>query len=982
MLYILKERTYKIGITIMTVDYGKTIHLPKTDFPRRGGLGVKEPLYQARWEEMNLYEKQREQSKEKEKFILHMGPPFANGHIHIGHVLSTVLKDVVCRTHQMMGYDAPLIPGFDCHGLPIEWKIEENFRAQGKNNTKDIDPVGFRTACREFAQKWVDVQAEEFGRIGILGDFKKPYITMHKKSEAIIAKEIHKFLKNDLLYRGSKPVMWSIPEQTALAEAEIEYKDITSDTIFVSFPVKETKIDAIKDSEIVIWTTTPWTIPANRAIGFGGNFEYVAIEITAPTDIKENKAGVQIENSDIKGKKFVIAQELLEDFLSAAGISDYNKFWEGKGSDFIGTKCSHPLFKADEYYNAFDVPLLAGDFVTTEAGTGFVHIAPGHGEDDYRLGVKNNIDVPHTVGGDGKYFSDVGLFAGIEVYTDAGKKGPANKLVIGALASEGHLIGKNQIKHSYPHSWRSKAPVIFRNTPQWFIAMDKNDLRKKALAEIEKTRFVPEKGKKRLSSMVAGRSDWCVSRQRAWGVPIAIFVNKETGEALKDEKVLNRIYEIFLKEGSDAWFDRPAQDFLGSDYKAKDYEQIKDIIDVWFESGSTQEFVLEEREELHRPADLYLEGSDQHRGWFQSSLLVGCGTHGNAPYKAILTHGFILDEKGYKMSKSEGNVTSPMKLSNAQGADILRLWVTGSDYSSDIKFGQNILKGHVDIYKRLRGTFCYLLGNLKDFKEEDKIAYDDLSDMDKLVLHKIYEVDKAVRQNILDFDFLSMITTVHNFCSRDLSSFYFDICKDALYCDALDNSKRKAILTVLDEVFNHLVHWLSPILCFTTEEAWLSYKGITIEDKETSIHLSQFPDVPKNWENTELNDSWKKIQEIRSVVNGALEIKRQDKTIGSSLEASPKLYVEDSAMAETLKSLNFADICITSNIEIIQREAPDDSFKIDNISAIAVVVEKAKGDKCERCWKITEEIGSNKEHPSICNRCAKAVEEEIKTKAA
>lgn len=954
----------------MTTDYGTTIHLPKTDFQRRAGLAIKEPLLLARWEKMDLYQRQREVAKGREKFILHMGPPFANGHIHLGHVLSTVLKDVVCRSQQQLGFDAPLVPGFDCHGLPIEWKIEEDYRSKGKTGMKDSAPVEFRTKCREFAQGWVTVQSGEFQRIGILGDFKNPYLTMDKKSEAFIEKEIHTFLLNGSLYRGSKPVMWSIPEQTALAEAEIEYKDITSDTAYVKFPIKSLPANLpseLKDASVVIWTTTPWTLPANRAVAYGADLDYVLLTVSHVP-----------EESLLKpNDKLLICENLVESFLQTTKIDCVKRLPAYKGSDLAGIICHHPLHgKGYE----FDVPMLAGDFVTTDTGTGFVHIAPGHGEEDYKLGMKNNIEIPHTVAGDGKYFEHVPLFAGVEVYSSAGKKGPANKFVLQAIAEAGNLVAKAQIQHSYPHSWRSKAPVIFRNTPQWFFSMEKNDLRHKALAEIKKTKWIPARGENRLASMVEGRGDWCVSRQRAWGVPIALFVNKNTGEPLRDEKVLNRIFEIFLAEGSDAWLARPAQDFLGTDYKADDFEQVKDIIDVWIESGSTQGYVLEERPELQRPADVYLEGSDQHRGWFQSSLLVGCGTRGNAPYKAVVTHGFILDEKGYKMSKSEGNVTSPIKLTEKYGADILRLWVVGSDYTNDIRFGENILKGHVDIYSRIRGTFCYLLGNLNGFTDADKTSYAELSELDQWVLHKLHELDGVVKESIAQFDFLRLITALHTFCTKELSAFYFDVCKDTLYCEAKNSPKRRAILTVLDHVFNALVHWLAPILCFTTEEAWLSYKGLTMEDVNESIHLRTFAESPAEWHAPALENKFETVLVFRSHVTEALELKRAEKLIGSSLEAKVKIYVSNQSHDELLQSVDFADICIVSNTELVKKFIEGVEVKqtfqeknIINIPTIQIFVEKASGAKCERCWKYTEDVGSDAAHPTICKRCAEVV---------
>jgi isoleucyl-tRNA synthetase len=936
-------------------DYGQTIHLPKTDFPRRAGLAQKEPELLKRWQGMGLYEKQRAASKGREKFILHYGPPFANGHIHLGHVLSHTLKDIVCRAKQLQGFDAPLVPGYDCHGLPIEWKVEEDFRSKGKNGTKDTDPVAFRQACRTYAAHWSDVQTEELQRIGIIGDWKNPYSTMHKKSEALIASEIHKFLMNDGLYRGSKPVMWSIPEQTALAEAEVEYKDVTSDTTWVKFPVKKGPSD-FEGASVVIWTTTPWTLPGNRAVAYGDDMDYVMIIVKTIA-----------EDATVKtGDRLFVSKVLLPAFKTSAKIIAAEESPGFKGSAFNGVVLHHPLH--GKGYD-FDVPMLAGDFVTTDAGTGFVHIAPGHGEDDYNLGIKHHIEVPHTVGGDGKYFEHVPLFAGAPVYMPDGKKGPANKFVTNAIMEAGNLVAKAQIQHSYPHSWRSKAPVIFRNTPQWFISIEKNDLRKKALAEIEKTRFVPERGKNRIGAMVEQRGDWCVSRQRAWGVPIAVFVDKKTGQPLKDAALNKRIYEIFEKEGSDAWFDHSAQHFLGDKYKADDFEQVRDIIDVWFESGSTQGFVLEQRPELAHPADLYLEGSDQHRGWFQSSLLVSTGTRGKAPYKTILTHGFILDEKGYKMSKSVGNVTSPTKLMEMYGADILRLWVAGSDYTDDIRFGENILKGHADVYRRIRGTFCYLLGS---FDDSENVSYKDLADLDKWVLHKLHEIDGVIKECISNFDFQRLTSIVHNFCTKELSAFYFDVCKDTLYCDAKDSLKRRAVLTVLDAVFNHLVHWLAPVLCYTAEEAWLSYKGCSADDVKESVHLSTFPAAPAEWHKPELDEKWQKILEARGAVTKALELKRAEKIIGASLEAAPVLQVADTALAQVLKGVNMADICITSG------------FKLESGGgdAYTVSIEKAAGQKCERCWKYTTDVGTAAQHPALCARCAGVVLKQVKSAAA
>lgn len=947
-------------MTTDTLDYAKTIKLPKTTFPARAGLPQKEPQLLQRWEEMDLYKRQRALSKGRKKFVLHMGPPFANNHIHMGTALSTLLKDIIVRTHQMAGYDAPLVPGFDCHGLPIETEIEKTYRAKGKSKD-DITVPEFRAECRAFAGHWVGVQTGEFKRLGILADWENPYLTMLNESEALIAEEIHKFLLNGSLYRGAKPVMWSVAEGTALAEAEIEYKDHTSDTAFVLFPVKDSKIDALKGAYVAIWTTTPWTLPGNRAIAYGADMDYRVIEVT----------GVD-ENAKIAtGTRMAVNKDLADAVIKAAGITAHTVVWEGKGADLAGTTAHHVLHE-DGY--GFDVRLLAGDFVTTDVGTGFVHIAPGHGEDDYRLGLKEGVEIPETVLGDGTYAASVPLFAGVAVYQKDGKKGPANKFVTEAIAARGRLLATDRIQHSYPHSWRSKTPVIFRTTPQWFISMEKNDLRKKAMAEIEKTRFVPERGRNRIGSMVEGRGDWCVSRQRTWGVPIAIFVDKKTGEPLCDKNVLSRTIDIFKQEGGDAWHARNPQDFLGNEYDVADFEKINDIIDVWFESGCTQSFSLAQREELHWPADLYLEGSDQHRGWFQSSLLVGTGTRGHAPYKSVLTHGFVMDAKGYKMSKSGGNAVSPIDMSEKYGADILRLWVVNADYVDDIRFGTNVIDGLSDIYRRIRNTFSYLLGNLSGFDAKTQaVALEDMSEFDRFILHRLSEIDVVVREAIADFDLQRLITTLHAFCNQDLSAFYFDVNKDNLYCNAESSVERRATLTVLDHVFNHLVHWLSPILAFTCEEAWLSYKGLDFSDRETSIHLSTMPDVPASWHTPALTEIFAKIYDVRRVVTGALERKREEKIIGKSLEANVTVYVADAAMADLLARVNFADICIVSAARIVTGAAAEGAYALDDVAGVSVTVTRADAGKCERCWKQVPDVGVNTAHATLCSRCASVV---------
>ena len=781
----------------MSVDYRDTVFLPKTAFPMRGGLAQREPETLARWDEIGLFERLREVSEGREKFILHDGPPYANGHLHIGHALNKILKDLINRAHQMLGKDAHYVPGWDCHGLPIEWKIEEQYRAAGKD--KDAVPVlEFRRECREFAEKWVKIQTEEFKRLGVVGNWERPYTTMSFDAEAQIVREIGKFLLNGGIYKGSRPVLWSVVEKTALADAEVEYHDHTSTTIWVAFPVVSAGNPLLEGASVMIWTTTPWTIPGNRAIGYGEEIAYGVWQVESVA-----------ENSAVKvGEKFVLARDLAEQVKADCGIETWREL--GAVKDLAGTLCAHP-WRGQGY--DFDVPLLAGDFVTTEQGTGFVHIAPGHGADDWALGRVHDIEIPQTVDGAGVFYDHVPLLAGAVVYDSEGKPGDANGRVIKALAEAGRLLAKGRLKHSYPHSWRSKAPLIFRNTSQWFISMETNELRDKALKAIDETRFVPARGRNRLRSMIEQRPDWCISRQRLWGVPLPIFVDKKTGEPLRDQKVIDRVAAAFEEEGGDAWFSSDPQRFLGNDYSADDFEQVTDVVEVWFDSGSTHSFVLEARPELKWPADLYLEGSDQHRGWFHSSLLESAGTRGRAPYDSVLTHGFILEEQGKeKMSKSKGNALSPQDVVGTQGADILRLWVVASNYEEDLRFGPEILKHQGDSYRRLRNTLRYLLGNLDGFSDAERLPAADMPELERWVLHRLAELDAQVRRNVEDFDFHALYQAVYTFCAVDLSAFYFDVRKDVLYCDRPDATRRRACRTVLDDVFSCLTAWLAPIL--------------------------------------------------------------------------------------------------------------------------------------------------------------------------
>jgi isoleucyl-tRNA synthetase len=946
----------------MTRDYKSTVFLPRTDFPMRGGLPTKEPELLKRWADMDLFGKLRAGAKGKKKFVLHDGPPYANGNIHIGHAVNKILKDVIVRTRQMQGFDADYVPGWDCHGLPIEWKIEEKYRKAGKNKD-DVPIIQFRAECREFAQEWVGIQADEFRRLGVEGDWKRPYATMTFPAEAQIVREIHKFAANGGLYKGAKPVMWSVVEKTALADAEIEYHDHTSTTVFARFAVWGSSTPEIDDASIVIWTTTPWTLPANRAIAYGDEIEYATFKVTAVAD--GSKAVV--------GERLVIATALADSVFKEAGITEWKQLHRFPGARLAGTFCHHPLTRSG--YD-FKVPMLAGGFVTTEAGTGFVHIAPGHGEDDFHLGQANGVEVPQTVGEDGRYYAHVPLFAGLAVYTDQGKPGPANKAVLAAFEEAGSLLASNKLKHSYPHSWRSKAPLIYRTTPQWFISMETNDLRKTALQAIANTRWVPEQGENRIRSMIESRPDWCISRQRAWGVPIALFVRKSDGSILRDPDVFARIADLFETEGADAWFARDPQDFLGDGYDAGEFEQVRDIVDVWFESGSSHAFVLEQRlEELAWPADLYLEGSDQHRGWFHSSLLESCGTRGRAPYNAVLTHGFVLDEQGRKMSKSLGNVVAPQEICDQYGADILRLWIINSDYSEDLRIGKEIIKTQADLYRRLRNTLRYLLGALADYTPAERIDAAQMPELERWVLHRLAELDELVREKIEAYDFHALFVALHNFCAVELSAFYFDVRKDSLYCDAVDSVRRRSVRTVMEHLFSALTAWLAPVLCFTAEEAWLARpEGLTSGEgwNADSVHLRDFPTIPADWRNDDLAAKWSVVRGVRRVVTGALELERANKTIGSSLQANPTVYV-DAATKALLADVDFQDVCITSAIAVVEGTAPDGAFTLADVAGIAVASGLAEGEKCERCWKVLPEVSTVADHPTLCVRCAEAV---------
>ncbi|MFO1026162.1 MAG: isoleucine--tRNA ligase [Acetobacteraceae bacterium] len=917
-------------------DYRDTVFLPRTSFPMRGDLPKKEPTILARWDAMDLWGKLRAASAGRPLFLLHDGPPYANGNIHIGTALNKIHKDVINRTRQMAGYDANYIPGWDCHGLPIEWKIEEEYRR--KNKDKDAVPVlDFRHECRIYADHWMKVQASEFRRLGVEGDWPQRYSTMDYPSEAAIAAEICKFLLNGALYRGLRPVMWSPVEKTALAEAEIEYHDHTSTTIWVRFPVVKSSVPALEGASVVIWTTTPWTIPGNRAVAAGPEFDYVVVTVDAVADKSLARSG----------EKLVLAEALLAGVLTDAGITAHTVVAKLKGADLTGTIMAHPL-RGRGYEQ--DTPLLLGDFVTTEAGTGFVHIAPGHGEDDFNLGKAHGLEIPETVGDDGTFNAWVPLFAGVHVYK-------AGDPVCAALTEAGALLARGKIVHSYPHSWRSKAPLIFRATPQWFVRMDGPEkIREKSLAAIDATMFVPDRGRNRIGSMVANRPDWCISRQRAWGVPITVFVEKRTGEPLRDPAVVDRIVEAFTIEGADAWYSSSPSRFLGPDRNPDEYEQVMDIVDVWFESGSTHAFVLEARG-LPWPADLYLEGSDQHRGWFQSSLLEAVGTRGVAPFKAVLTDGFVLDEHGRKMSKSLGNVVAPDEVAKQYGVDILRLWVMMSDTSEDLRIGPEILKQQAELYRRLRNTLRWVLGSLDGFTEAERVPEADMPELERWILHRLTEIDARVRAAVTSYDWTGVYPELHNFCSVDLSAFYFDIRKDTIYCDRPDSLRRRASRSVLDHLHRYLCTWLAPVLCFTAEEAWCARFG-----DQSSVHLELFPEPPAGWKDDALAAKWDQIRAIRRRITVPIEEARKANTLGSSLQAAVELPLADDEQT-LLDDAAWSEIAIVSSVRRVAGTG-------DSLSKVT----PALGDKCARCWKVLTEVGTDKTHPTLCLRCADAVE--------
>ena len=914
------------------MNYKDTLFLPETKFSMKASLPTNEPKILEKWEKEKLYKKLRYKSKKNKKFTLHDGPPYANGHLHMGHALNKILKDIIVRYKQMQGLDAAFVPGWDCHGLPIEWEVEQEIRKKG-DDKKNISIKEFRNKCRNFADSWIKIQKKEFERFGVLGDWDNYYSTMSYKAEAQIVREIGKFILNGSLYKGSRPVMWSVVEKTALADAEVEYKDKNDNAIYVLFPINKTnlKIDNKKNIHILIWTTTPWTIPGNRALAFNKNFSYSLVKDSST------------------GSEFIISTDLIQKLIIDTNFK-IQKIKDFNGIELEKTICKHPLHAHG--YN-FEVPLLPADFVTKDEGTGIVHIAPGHGIDDFNLAKKNNINIPKTINESGIYYEDVPLLKGEHVFK-------ADDKVIEFLEKDKKLLFKTSIFHSYPHSWRSKKPLIYRNTTQWFISLEKLNLRKKAIDALKKINFFPKKGKNRITSMIEDRPDWCISRQRFWGVPLPIFINKKTNDPLIDKDVIENIAKIFEKKGSDSWFELDPNEFLGKKYKKEDFIQVKDVIEVWFDSGSSHTYVLEDRKDLEWPADLYLEGSDQHRGWFHSSLLQSCGTRNKAPFKNILSHGFVVDGQGKKMSKSEGNVISPNEIINKYGTDILRLWTVASDYFEDIKIDENIVKSQVDSYRRIRNTFRFLIGNLKDFNTSEKVDYKDFPELERYILFKIFEIDEIIQRSIKENNYHKIYKELLIFCSNDLSSFYFDIRKDCLYCDSKKDLKRRSCRSTLKIIFEFLTAWFAPILCFTTEEAWLSDN---FNNKE-SVHLRNFPKIENTWKDNNLLEKWKNIINVRKVVNSAIEIQREKKLVGSSLEASVEVLVSKK-IKNYLINMNLNDLFIVSEAKIVDKLSGEE-FSLDGINDISVNIKKAEGKKCERCWVISKDVIKD---TNLCNRC-------------
>jgi isoleucyl-tRNA synthetase len=954
------------------IDYKTTLNLPRTDFPMKANLPVNEPKRLLRWEEENIYARVREARSGAQKFVLHDGPPYANGHIHMGTALNKVLKDFIIRAKSMEGLDAPYLPGWDCHGLPIEHQVD---RELGKDKDT-IAPAEKRQRCRAFAEKFVQVQREEFERLGAYGAWDTPYLTMNFGFEATTVRELAKFFRSGGVYRGMKPVHWCTFDLTALAEAEVEYEDHTSPSIFVEFPYVRggEAQDLPEDTAVIIWTTTPWTLPANLAVAFHPEYDYALVEA--------EKGG--------KSFHWILAERLTPTLMEAFQVESHRILQRFPGKSLEGAVFRHPFLDRDS------VGVLA-EYVTLDQGTGAVHTAPGHGREDFDTGQAYGLDVLNPVDDHGLFYKDLPLFGGMKVWD-------ANPAIIKHLEETGRLVAQENVKHQYPHCWRCRNPVLFRATPQWFISMEKNGLRQKALEEINRVQWLPAWGRERIYGMIENRPDWCISRQRTWGVPITALTCADCGEAVIDARVADKAADWMEKEGADAWFNRDVSDFAPEDLACpscgkKTFEKVKDILDVWFDSGVTHAAVLEPNPELSWPADMYMEGSDQHRGWFHSSLLTSTGTRSAAPYRTVLTHGYVVDADGRKMSKSLGNVISPLNVIKKSGAEIVRLWVASEDYREDMRISDEILKRNSEAYRRIRNTFRFFLGNLNDFNHsKDAIAYEKLPEMDRLMLHRLAMLIQRVKEAFNRYEFHIFYHTFHNFCAVDLSAFYLDVIKDRLYVERADSHARRSAQTVLYQLADSMVRLMAPILPFTAEEVWEFLPGDS-KTRESSVHLALFPDVNDSHLDRELAEKWKHLIDVREMVLKALEVQRQEKGLGSALNAKVKIQVlQDFVIPhstygvgsfhallkkyeEEQDSINLKTLFIVSQVDVepylqssprSENAAPppaNNEYWADLANRIGVTVEKADGEKCERCWMVLPTVGRDSGHATLCPRC-------------
>ncbi|MGM7701094.1 isoleucine--tRNA ligase [Pseudalkalibacillus sp. Hm43] len=915
------------------MNYKDTLLMPKTDFPMRGGLPNKEPKIQENWENEKIYEKVQEKNKDLPKFILHDGPPYANGDIHLGHAENKILKDIIVRYKSMNGFNAPYVPGWDTHGLPIETALAK----KKKVNRKEHSIAEFRRMCAEYAMEQVKLQKEQFKRLGVRGDWENPYITLNKEYEAEQIKVFGEMANRGLIYKGKKPVYWSPSSESAFAEAEIEYQDKRSPSIYVAFPVKDGKGVLEQDVSVVIWTTTPWTLPANLGISVHPDYTYVVVEAN--------------------GRKFVVVEDLLDHLTTELDWENAEVLKKVKGAELEHVVTTNPLYDRDSL-------VVLSDHVTTDSGTGCVHTAPGHGEDDFKVGKRYNLGILCPVDDKGYMTEEAPGYEGM-FYDEA------NKPITEKLKELGALLKLEFITHSYPHDWRTKKPIIFRVTDQWFASIDK--IKDQILSEIKDVKWYPSWGETRLHNMVKDRDDWCISRQRAWGVPIPVFYG-EDGEPIITPETIEHISNLFREHGSNVWFEWDTKDLLPEGFKSEhspngEFTKETDIMDVWFDSGSSHQSVLNERPELERPADVYLEGTDQYRGWFNSSLSTSVAVTGKAPYKTIITHGFTLDGDGKKMSKSLGNVIDPIKVMKQLGADIIRLWVSSVDYQSDVRVSDDILKQVSEVYRKIRNTLRFMLGNLNGFDPaQHRVQYEDMNELDQYMAVKVNELVDRVKHAYDDYQFLSVYNAIHNFCTIELSSFYLDLAKDTLYIEAEDDHKRRSMQTVLYDSVVALTQMVAPILAHTAEEVWEYIPG----DKEASVQLSHMPEV-KEYDNADaLLKKWDQMLDIRDEVLKALENARNEKVIGKSLAASIKLYPSKDAK-ELLESVMELDkFFIVSDAEVVgtKEEAPKDAEAYDQV---AIVVRAAEGETCERCWTVTTTVGQDEQHPTLCQRCATVV---------